>query len=462
MGWVRCERASLSPLVPLLFLLAGSQVVHAQDLRLSSQPLVLSTEGSPDVGFSQVEEPPASRSIMAALPMKRSALMPLESHVAPTPHSASVSATPLAASVAARADGSDTVPPCMTLGGRDIGCLSAQNWIPADLLRQRARMLIQLYCEEDECQRRAAQALANFLCMQAKHQEDIGAASALKAYYTRIALREQIALTLQSMELIDTEDSKQAAAQQGGLPAGTDLSAFERSRISVVDQQLQIESKDRQLRSLLAQLTGVNYEMSQVCQEQLEVIERELNCENLKALALAQRQDLRSWIYLQCHVNEESAPIFARMLGTLIGGYGLPVPTITALKALICPPDYSRLAANMRYEIQLTVETHRKWICQAIEEKCAALQLAYARIILAQQTIDSWRARIQQLEALMATGQSVPEEIAEARTELLRARAEEIARRLDAKIAEVDLAEASGGISNRCCAGQAWLQTGFE
>lgn len=350
----------------------------------------------------------------------------------------------------------------LVIDGREIACRSAQNWIPADLLRARAQAIVQLFCEEDDCTRQAAHALSNFLHMQADHQEDIGAAAALRAYYTRIALVEQLALARESREFVDQQSSRQNAAVQQGLPAGVDLTSFERTRLEIEDQVLQLRSQDRQLRCLLAQLAKVDYDMSAIEHEQLEIFQCPLDCQRLKQQALTLRHDLRGWRYLACQVNETSAPIFAKMLSSIVGGFGLPLPTISGLKQLLCPPDYSCLAANMQYELQLTVETHRKWICQAVDEKCCKLQLAYERIRLAEQTVESWRTRISQLERLDDSGDGQPGERATAQSELLKARADEIRRRLDAKLAEVDLAEASGGLRDRCCAGQAWLLTGYE
>ncbi len=348
------------------------------------------------------------------------------------------------------------------IDGRDIACRTAQHWTPAQVLRARGRTIIQAYCDEDECSQKAANSLAVFLNMQANHQEDIGAASALRAYYTRIAIREHLQVTFDSLSLIALEKGKQQAAQKGGLAAGTDLSDFERQKFSVEDQQIQLGSQERQLRTLLSQLARVDYAMDEVQQESLEVLANPMDCERLKAIALSTRHDIRGWSYLSGQVNETSAPIYAKMLSTMVGGFGLPLPTISGLKNLLCPPDHSCLTANMQYELNLTVETHRRWICQAVDEKCAKVQLAYRRIELAQQTLSSWENRIEQLEELEAMGDAEPEQIAVARVGRLKARADEISRRLDARIAEIDLAEALGGLSCRCCSGQPWLITGLE
>ena len=81
---------------------------------------------------------------------------------------------------------------CMVLDGRDIACRVSVNWLPADVLRQRARSLVSLFEDAKPEQRQAAASLARFLCLQADHQQDIGASSGLRTYYSRIALDEQL------------------------------------------------------------------------------------------------------------------------------------------------------------------------------------------------------------------------------------------------------------------------------
>lgn len=352
--------------------------------------------------------------------------------------------------------------PCRVIDGRNIGCRSAQRWLPADVLRQRGRTLVRMFCDEkDECVRRAAFDLQHFLELQAQHQEDIGAASALRAYYTRISLKEQLALTQTFLARVELEATKQQAAQDGGLPAGTDLTSFERSRIEIRDKQLQILSKDRQLRCLLAEIADAEYGMYEICAEELLIQICPVDCQALKQIGLSTRKDLRGWEFIAGRVNKDSAPIFARMLGTLVGGWGLPLPKVCGIKYLLCPPDYETLAANLRHELHLTADTHRRWICQAIEEKCENLKLSYQRISLAEESVASWELRIRQLEKLQESGDGKPAQLAEARKELLLSRSEEIDRRLDARIAEIDVAEAIGGISQRCCMGEAWLILGY-
>ncbi len=348
------------------------------------------------------------------------------------------------------------------LDGRMVACRAARNWTPAQALRARGRTVIQAYCEEDDCARQAAQSIAEFFSLQACQQEDTAAANALRAYYTRIALTEQMGLSDDARQVLEEEEAKQRAAQKSGLPTGTDLSSFARRRIEIEDQQLQLRAQDQQLRSLLTQLADLDYAMESVQQEQLDVRASTLDCQQLVAIALRRRYDMRSWNCLATHVNQSSASIFASLLTTAVGGFGLPLPTIAGLKSLLCPPDHEQLANNLKRELNLTIETNRRWIEQTVQEKCIKLELAYRRLALAQQTTASWEERREQLEQLEDFGKPQPEQSAAARVGWIQSRVEEISRRLDARLAEIDLAEATGELSRRCCAGQAWLVTGTE
>ncbi len=350
--------------------------------------------------------------------------------------------------------------PC--IDGREIGCRAAEHWGPAEVLRARARTLTQLYREQDACARAAAHALSKFLQLQAANQEDIAAASGMRAYYTRVALAEQLSLSSQGLELVDAEDSKQQALIQGGLAAGTDLSAFVRRRLEIADQRLQLESQDQQLRSLLFGLTKLNYLCEEVHHERLDVQRQTLDCVRLRQTALALRHDLCGWRLLARSIHADSAPEFGKMLPTLVGGWTLPIPALGPLKQLLCAADTSELAVNMKRELELTVTHQVEWICQTVEQKCNQLEMSYQRIELAQQTIASWLRRIEQLEQLQADGAGKPEMVVVAHVELLKARSAEVSRRLDARLAEIDLAEATGGLAQRCCQGQAWLLTGFK
>ncbi len=352
--------------------------------------------------------------------------------------------------------------PSQVLDGRMVACGAVRNWTPAKALRARGRTVVEAYCEEDDCEQNAARSIAEFLNLQACHQEDIAAASALRAYYTRIALAVQLQLCQESQKLVDQEETKHRAALQSGLATGVDVSEFERRRIELEDQRLQLLSQDRQLRVLIAQLADCDYEMNTFQQERLDVQANAIDCDRLVSMAVHRRYDIRSWTYLASHINETSASVFARMISTAVGGFGLPLPPMVGLKNFLCPPDQARLAGNLKRELNLTVETNRRWIEQTVLEKCAKLELAYRRMELAQQTNNSWLERREQLEQLQKLGKPLPDQIAAAQIGWIKSRVDDVLRRLDARLAEIELAEATGELSRRCCCGRAWLVTGTE
>lgn len=352
--------------------------------------------------------------------------------------------------------------PGPVIDGRVVACRAARHWPPARALRARGQTVMDAYAEKNQCAQQAASSLANFLNQQACYQEDIGAASALRAYYARIAVQEQLQLSEQSLELIEREQSKNKAALEKGLTTGIDSSAFERRRLEIEDQQLQLRSQERQLRSLLAQLAQIDYDSAAARQEQLDVRTSPLDCQRLQSIALVARCDYRGWSSLASQTSEATAPLIGQLLTTTVGGFGLPLPSITGLKTLLCMSDLSGLVESLQRELNATADAQRRWICQTVEEKCLKLRLAYRRIELARAVIESWEQRLSQLEQLEQLGNRAVEEQAAARVGLLKSRAEEILRRLEARSAEIDLAEAVGGLSRRCCAGQAWLLTGHE
>lgn len=347
------------------------------------------------------------------------------------------------------------------IDGREVACRAARSSPVARALRSRARTIVKAYAEKDECDQRAAASIASFLIQQACHQEDLAAANALRAYYTRIGLQEQLRLGEQSVSGLASEQAKQQAALDAGLNTGVDQSSFERRSLELQDQRLQLLSQDRQLRATLAQLAQTDYASESVRHEQLDVRAMELDCEQLKAFAMVSRSDLRGWSNLAGQTTPAAVPMLGPLLSSSMGGFGLPLPTMSGLKALLHRPDLSGVARSLQQELAAAVDAQRQAICLSVEEQCLKVQLAYQRIELAQSTIASWQGRLTQLEKLAQLGDPSASAQVTARLGLLQAQFEEISRRLEARLAEIDLAEAMGGVSRRCCDGQAWLVTSY-
>jgi outer membrane protein TolC len=151
--------------------------------------------------------------------------------------------------------------------------------------------------------------------------------------------------------------------------------------------------------------------------------------------------------------------MFASIIATSAGSFGIPIPKV-GLKQLLCNSyDKALLASNLRQEVATIIATNESYAQQLVVEKCSQLQLAYQRHQLQLQRVSSWEHRLQQIEKLQSQGEARPGERAIAESGLLKARSDEAVRRLEAKLAEVSLAEVVGGLAGKCCRGEAWFPT---
>jgi hypothetical protein len=345
------------------------------------------------------------------------------------------------------------------LDSRSVACRAANEWLPAKQLRQHAHSVQRLYCEEDDCTRQAANAIVRFLHLQADHQQDVAAAIALRAYYSLTALEEQAILLKQSDAELQKQRERQAALQQKGQAAAVDLTSLDREAITLNLQRIQLQQRGRQLKQALNDATRMHYDWDASAIEPLEVREQVLDNEYLQRFALAHRHDLLALQSLSSQINNGTAPMLSSFVNSATGLASLPLPKRCFLDRVLGREDNTVLTNNLKQSMSLACETQASAIRREVAEKAIALELAYQRIALAKETMASWTKRQEQLERLAELGDSRPADLVLAQSSLLSSTAVEIERRLDAKLAEIALAEACGELSQRCCQGQAWLVT---
>ena len=345
------------------------------------------------------------------------------------------------------------------IDSRSVACRAASEWLPAKQLRQHAQAVQQLYCKEDACTRQAANTIARVLQLQADHQQDLPAAMALRGYYARAAISEQFELLKQSGDALQNQRERQTAMQQKGLAAAVDLTSLDREVIALNLQRIQLEQRERQLRESLNEATHMQYAWRDSTLEPLEVREQTLDVEYLEHFALVHRHDLAALRCLSDQINSGTAPMLSSIVNSATGMASLPLPKRCLLDRLLGREDNSVLTNNLKESIAIASETQASAIRREVSEKAISLELAYQRIALSKETTASWTKRQEQLERLAELGDSRPADRVLAQSSLLGAQAIEIERRLEAKLAEIALAEACGGLSQRCCQGLAWLVT---
>lgn len=345
------------------------------------------------------------------------------------------------------------------IDSRSVACQAASEWLPAKQLRQHAQSVQQLYREEDDCTRQAANAIAKFLQLQAEHQQDLAAAIALRGYYARAAIAEQFELLKESNAELLKQRERQSALQQKGLAAGIDLTSLDREAITSNLQRIQLQQRDRQLRQALNDATRVQYDWQASTIEPLEVRAQTLDSEYLARFAVGHRHDLLALQCLSSQINSGTAPMLSSIVNSATGMASLPLPKRCFLDRVLGREDNSVLINNLKESIALASETQVSTIRREVTEKVIALELAYQRIGLSKETTASWDKRLAQLQRLAELGDSRAADLVQAKSSVLGAKAIEIERRLEAKLAEIALAEACGGLSHRCCQGLAWLVT---
>lgn len=343
------------------------------------------------------------------------------------------------------------------IDSRGVACRAACEWLPAKQLRQHAQSVQQLYCKEDDCTRQAAHAIARFLQLQAEHQQDLAAARALQGYYARAAIAEQLELLKESDAVLQNQRERQSALQEKGLAAGIDLTSLDREAITLNLQRLELQQRDRQLRKSLNDATRTQYDWEASSVEPLEVRAQTLDAEELERFALGHRRDLLALQCLSGQINRGTAPMLSSVINSATGMASLPLPKRCLVDRVLGRQDNAVLTNNLKESIAIACETQASSIRSEVSEKTIALELAYQKINLSQEATASWKKRFEQLQRLAKLGDSRPADLVQAQTSLLAAKTLEIERRLEAKLAEIELAEVCGGLASRCCHGLAWL-----
>ena len=341
------------------------------------------------------------------------------------------------------------------VSGHVVACQAANCWPLAKLLDQRARTLL---CEAEERHHKSqssANLQANFLRHQAAWQRDVAAALALRAYYSWIANQQQLQLVEEGLALQREQVQVQAALIAKGI-AIADPTALERKRLELEDNKIQLLTNERQLKSGLLRLTCCHTDLSQCATESLDIQVQSIDCNGLLSFALQHRHDYLAVVQLCQCLDEETAVAVAQLLSPLVG-VGIDLLDLNLLERICLKHRGEELLGQIRRELKLASDVLRGRIEQSVCDKCQSLDAAYQRVTIAEEVIRSWETRVAALKRLEELGDARGEAMATARAELISARSTLITRKLSAKLAEVDLAEAVGELSIRCCKGEAWL-----
>lgn len=345
--------------------------------------------------------------------------------------------------------------PVNQVSGHTVACQAATCWQLAKLLEQRARTILTESQDWHGRPTTSATVQANYLRHLAIWQRDFAAALALRGYYTWIANQQQLQLVEEGFALQREQAQVQASLIAKGM-AITDPTALDRKRLELLDNQVQLTAAQRQLSSSLLRLTCCHTDLAQCATEGLEIQAQPTECSALVTYALAHRHDYLGLVGLHQCLDEETALAVAKLLSPFIG-LGIDMLDLNLIERICLKHRGDELLAQVRRELKMASDILRSRIEQSVCEKCQALDVNYQRVAIAEEVVRSWETRIAALKRLEELGDARGESQATAQAEWITARATLVSRKLAAKLAEVDLAEAVGELSIRSCQGEAWL-----
>lgn len=340
--------------------------------------------------------------------------------------------------------------------GRVVACQSAGCWPPARLMEQRAASLCMLASKGNDGQQYVASIQSNFLRRQAARQRDLAASAALKAYYSWIANAQQLDISAEAIRFQKEQIKVQESLIDRGV-AIEDPTAVERSGLELSDSRLQLEASDRQFAQLLLQLTCCATDVRQASVESLVIQPNAPDCDRLRRVALECRQDYLAWLQLNNCLDARSALAISELITPLVEGVGSELLPLGWLERICLASRGEQALACVRRELRTAIDLQARLIEQNVCERCQALGTAYERVQIAEKILGTWDQRLAALNRLEELGDARGVEQVKAKSESLRARSTLVARRLSAKLAEVDLAEAVGDLAGRCCRGEPWL-----
>lgn len=340
-----------------------------------------------------------------------------------------------------------------------LACRAAQCWGPSRLLLQRAATLEESNGVLRLHSRDSVEAQIQFLKHQAAWQQDLVAAGALKSAFTVLAFDAQLEQAERGLALTAEQSAAADALSAKGI-APSDPTAMARRRLGIEDQCLQLLKGRTLARITLAQLTSLPECNPILVAESLDVQPRCLDCDALIREALSHRSDYRGWQMLATRLDKSNVAAISEIISSTAGNIGLVEHHPQLVDSLWAKLNAGQILERVRNEIHTVTDLQRRLIESAVCERCNVLKIAYERVITAQELLDSWNQRVAALERLAELGHAQPEALGEAKAKQIEATASLIQRQLEARLAEIDLAESCGGLAQRCCSGEEWKRGG--
>jgi predicted secreted protein len=331
-------------------------------------------------------------------------------------------------------------------------CTAAGNAYLANMLRLEQHLATMFAeCESARTSRNLT-LQRNLLALYAADKRGLAASNAMLAFYYLNELETAIPYLDRVIE--ETSDAQQRAAKLTGqdLAPTLDPTDFERQLLELRDRRAELDLRRLELNGQLQRQLGCTLATDDFFWPQVSpVVEAEpVDVDAAVAVGLATRQDLRMIRLVICNLEREKLTVVQAFLGAVDGALGTATVqdgTLHRLRCIACSDNEVPVRCR---QLKILLDDAERAATVAIRLAAFEVKAHYERIVIAQQKVDSWRARVDRLTAKRAVEDTTVFEISAAQNELYQAEIDVVHHVTQLRLARLALRQAQGLLPGEC------------
>jgi len=276
------------------------------------------------------------------------------------------------------------------------------------------------------------------------------AAAALELYYRLVEAEANARILDEALRLLDEAASELKRAREAELPVGTDPGQFDRERLQLQSQRVELERTISELNTRLKQLiglTGTGHNLRLWPESDWSVQVTLYEPEQEVARGLASRPELVGLRALRDNLDAETVGLAKRLLAGVNGLLGTSGGALGMLgitnKLRRTRADAAEVAAR-RAQLQQYTRDREQEVAADIRQAIDNIAARLREVALAEEMRLAWQQRVEDLQRRREIGRATYADVVAAQLALLRAQSAEISAITAWLIAELKLREAQG------------------
>lgn len=331
-------------------------------------------------------------------------------------------------------------------------CTSVANAYLGNLL-QLEQHLAAVFAEcESSKARRNLTLQRNLLGLYSADKRGLAASNAMVAFYYLTELEAAVP------HLDHVIQETTYAARRANLLTEQDLAPtidptdYDRQLLQLLDRQTELNVRRLELNGHLQRLLGCTLPTDTFFWPHVaNVIEYEpVDVDAAVAVGLATRQDLRMIRLVMCNLDKDTLPVVQAFLGAVDGALGTATVQDGCIHRLRCIACSDHEVPVRCRQLRILLDDAERAATTAIRLAAFETQAHYERIIIAKQTVDSWRERVERLKAKRAVEDTSVFEITTALNELSQAEIDLVHHITQLRLARLALRQAQGLLPGEC------------